>query len=255
MFIDSHAHLESREYDADRDAVIERALAAGVTSWINISDGLESFERSRALAEKYPQTALCLGIHPHSAGETTAEQFGALAEQARRAKVVALGETGLDYYYDFAPREKQKELFERFLALSKETGLPLVIHHRQAEEDFLQIVDQFFPSGLRGVMHCFTGSWAFAEQCMARGLFISISGIVTFKNAQALREVTRQLPLDRLLIETDAPFIAPEPYRGKRNEPAYMVKTAEKIAEVRNTSVEEIAEATVQNTRKLFKLP
>lgn len=254
MLIDSHAHLDSKEYDADREAVIARALAAGVARWLNISDGLDSFERSCALAEKYPQAYVSLGIHPHSAAEADEKMFAELAAQVRRPKVVALGETGLDYYYDNAPREKQRELFERFLKLAQETGLPLVIHEREAEADFLRLIDKFFPKGARGVMHCFTGAWPFAQECLKRGFYISFSGIVTFKNAAALQDVAKQIPLDSLMVETDAPFLTPEPFRGKRNEPAFVVRTAEKIAELRGMPLEEIARHTTANAQKLFNL-
>lgn len=254
MLIDTHAHLETPEYDADRDEVIARALAAGVGAWINISNGLESFERSCALVAQYPQAYLAIGIHPHDVAKASIEEFEKLAAEARRSRVVALGETGLDYYYTHSPREQQQEWFERFLKLARETGLPLSIHQRSAEADFLTSVDRHFPSGAHGVMHCFTGHWEFAQACLDRGFYLSISGIVTFKNAGALREVAAKIPADRLLVETDAPFLAPEPHRGKRNEPAFIVKTAEKIAELRGASLEEIATQSTANAKRLFKL-
>ncbi len=254
MWIDTHAHIEGEEFDADREAVAARAFEAGVKSWINISNGLDSLKKSFDLAEKHPSVYVSVGLHPHEANEATPEILEKLAQSIDHPKVVAIGETGLDYYYENSPKKAQQELLNFFLKLAKTSGLPLSIHMRAAEEDFLASVSKIFPGEIKGVLHCFTSTWDFAQACLKRGFYISFSGIVTFKKATAVQEVAQKVPLERLLIETDAPFLAPEPFRGKRNEPAFVVKTAEYIANLRGMALKELAHATTENAKKLFGL-
>lgn len=254
MFIDTHAHIEGSEFDSDREEVIQRTFEAGVQGWINISNGIESFKRSCEIASKHPEVSISVGVHPHDAASVSQEELELLAKEVGHPKVVAVGETGLDYYYKNAPVAKQKELFDFFLNCAKDSGLPLSIHMREAEEDFLAFFDRVFPQGGKGVMHCFTSHWEFAKECLERGFYISFSGIVTFKKAEQIQEVAQKVPLEKMLIETDAPFLTPEPFRGKRNEPAFVVKTAEKIASLRGISVEELAEQTTRNAKALFNL-
>lgn len=250
--IDTHAHIEGEEFDSDREEVVRRALDAGVSGWINISNGLDSFRRSCELAEKHDGIYVSLGIHPHEAAETDRAEWNELAKKIDHPKVVAVGETGLDYFYENSPKDRQKDLFRFFLNLSKESGLPLSIHIRDAEADLLDCVDRVFPNEVKGVIHCFSSTPEFARDCLKRGFYISFSGIVTFKKAEPVREAAREVPLDKLLVETDAPYLAPEPLRGKRNEPAYVVKTAEKIAELKGISLEELARKSTENAKKLF---
>ena len=254
MWIDTHAHIEGAEFDSDREAVATRAFEAGVQSWINISNGLDSLKKSFELAEKYPSVSVSVGLHPHEANEATPEILEKLAQSIHHPKVVALGETGLDYYYENSPKKAQQELLHFFLKLAKKSGLPLSIHMRDAEEDFLAAVNEIFPDQVKGVIHCFTSNWGFAQACLKKGFYISFSGIVTFKKAKEVQEVAQKVPLEKLLVETDAPFLAPEPFRGKRNEPAYLVKTAEFIAGLRAIELKELAQATTENAKKLFGL-
>lgn len=254
MLIDTHAHVEGKEFDQDRDEVLARALEAGVSGWINISNGIVSLKKTLDLASKYDEIYASVGLHPHDAAEAKKEELDQLVEQVNHPKVVAIGETGLDYYYENSPKEAQQELLLFFLKLAKETDLPLSIHMRDAEDDFLKCLDQVFPDQAKGVIHCFTSTSEFAQECLKRGFYISFSGIVTFKKSVALQEVAKEVPLEKLLVETDAPFLTPEPFRGKRNEPSYVVKTAEKIAALRGITLEELATQTTQNAKTLFAL-
>jgi len=252
MLIDTHAHIEGKEFDKDREEVVERALQAGVRGWINISTGTESFKKSCDLALKYPDIYVSLGVHPHDAANVKQDELDALATQVNHEKVVAIGETGLDYYYTNSPPEDQKSLFEFFLKLAQKSNLPLTIHVRDAEKELIECVDRVFPNGVKGVIHCFSSNWDFAQQFLQRGFYISFSGIVTFKKAESVQEAAKLVPLDKLLVETDAPYLAPDPYRGKRNEPAFVVKIAEKIAQLKGISLEEVAQQTTRNAQALF---
>lgn len=262
-FIDSHCHLDMlpewveglppEEHDRNIDEAVARAQEAGVRWILNPGVTWAEFPRVKALTERYPNVFIAAGIHPHDAETWTDGSMERLREMARHPRVVAIGECGLDYYYDNAPREAQQRAFREQIRIAKELGLPLIIHTRDAEADTMRILEE--EAATHGVFHCFTGSKELALAGIRQGLSISFSGVVTFKKSEALREVALEVPLDRFLIETDAPYLAPPPYRGKRNEPAYVVKIAETLAEVKGMSVAEIAEHATRNTIQLFKLP
>ena len=258
MYIDSHAHIEGTEFDADREAVIQRALDAGVERIVCVGDGevaANSHAAAFRIAEEYPFIYTTVGVHPHEARLLDDELYPKLQDLSQHPKVIAWGEIGLDYHYDNSPREVQREAFRKQLRMAREAGLPVSIHTREAEADTLAIIDEEWKdSGLGGVIHCFTGTRAFAEAAVDLGFLISFSGVITFKKAEDLRETARRLPIEKLLIETDSPFLAPVPYRGRRNEPAYVVETARAIAELRVITVEAIGRATSENFTRLFKL-
>jgi TatD DNase family protein len=259
MFVDSHAHLEGKEFDVDREAVIQRALDAGVETIVCVGDGevaADSHATAFRIAEAYPFIYTTVGVHPHEARLFDDELCARLADLAQHPKVIAWGEIGLDYHYDNSPREVQRDAFRKQLRMARERRLPISIHTREAEADTLAILDEEWKdSGLGGVIHCFTGTRGFAEAALERDFLISFSGVLTFKNAEDLRETARVLPIDKILIETDAPFLAPVPYRGRRNEPAYVVETARSIAELRGTRSDEIGCKTSENFTRLFKVP
>jgi TatD DNase family protein len=249
-YIDTHCHLEMSQFDKDRDEVIARAREAGLETVITIGSDLESNPEALRLSEAHEMVYCSVGIHPHDAKEVTGETFEKLMQWASQKKVVAIGETGLDYHYMHSPVEAQQEVFRKHLDLAVELGLPAVIHSREARADTLRILKE---SGItRGVMHCFSGDTEMAEAAMAMGLYISFAGPVTFKNARKLKEVAKAIPDERLLIETDAPYLSPEPMRGKRNEPAYIVHTAREIAALRGVTPEDVARLTTLNARRLF---
>ena len=259
LYIDSHAHIEGREFDADREAVIRRALDAGVEIIVCVGDGeiaADSHAAAFRLADQYPFIYTTVGVHPHEARLLDGEMYAKLADLSQHPKVIAWGEIGLDYHYDNSPREVQRDAFKKQLQMARERRLPVVIHPREAEADTLALLDrEWKDSGLGGVVHCFTGTRAFAEAAIERGFLISFSGVVTFKKAEDLRDTARNLPLDRILIETDSPFLAPIPHRGKRNEPGYVVETARTIADLRGVPVDEFARETSTNFVRLFGLP
>jgi TatD DNase family protein len=251
--IDTHCHLEMPQFGDNVDEVIKRAAEAGVKTMITIGSDLESSRQAIALSEKHASIYCTVGIHPHDAKDLTPENLKQLEKLTAHAKVVAAGETGLDYHYDHSPRKVQREAFARQLSLAVEKNMPAVVHSREAHEDTLRILRE---SGIKkGVMHCFSGSMEMAEAAMGMGLYISIAGPVTFKKASKLKEVARSVPDDYLLIETDAPYLAPSPMRGKRNEPAYIVHTAEEIAKLRDLTPEDVARITTLNAQRLFGLP
>lgn len=257
MLIDSHCHLDMSVFDEDRAATIERARDAGVELMVEIAGSdiaSGSLDRGMHLAEEYPFIYAAVGVHPHEASLYDEALEARLVDLSRHAKVVAWGEIGLDYHYDFSPRERQREVFRRQVELAREVGLPLSIHTRQAEDDTVEILSEARDSDvdLRGVMHCFTGTKELARAAIDLGFLISFSGVVTFKNAEELREIAKELPADRILVETDSPYLAPVPYRGKRNEPGNIVATARFLAELRGLSVEEFARITGDNFRRLF---
>jgi TatD DNase family protein len=256
-FADSHCHLTDPQFDNDREAVITRARSAGVARFLVIgaNGDFSHNERAIALARQHPDVFAVVGVHPHDAKTITPETYARLRALAREPKVVGLGETGLDFYYDNSPREDQQAHFRAFIRLARELGLPLSMHVRDAYPEAVHILQTEGEGQVRGVMHCFTGTAEDARALLDLGLFISFSGIVTFKNAHALRDVIRVVPLERLLIETDCPLLAPAPYRGKRNEPAYVVRVAETIAAVTGRPLSAIAEATTRNAERLFRLP
>ncbi|MEK6287314.1 MAG: TatD family hydrolase [Acidobacteriota bacterium] len=258
MYIDSHTHIEGSEFDADREAVIQRAIDAGVEIIVCVGDGevaADSHAAAFRIAEEYPFIYTTVGVHPHEARLLDDNLYSKLMDLSQHPKVIAWGEIGLDYHYDNSPREVQREAFRRQLRMARERHLPISIHTREAEADTLAIFDEEWKdSGLGGVIHCFTGTRAFAEAAVELGFSISFSGVITFKKAEDLRDTARSLPMDKMLIETDAPFLAPVPYRGRRNEPAYVVETARAIAELRGAEPEEIGRATTENFKRLFKL-
>jgi TatD DNase family protein len=256
LYIDSHAHIEMSDFDADRDAVIQRALDAGVEIIVCVGDGevaADSHAAAFRIAEQYPFIYTTVGVHPHEARLLDDKLYAQLKVLSQYPKVIAWGEIGLDYHYDNSPRDVQREAFRKQLRMAGERGLPISIHTRQAETDTLAILDEEWKGcGLGGVIHCFTGTRSFAEAVVERGFYISFSGVVTFKKAEELRETARAIPIDRMLIETDSPFLAPVPYRGRRNEPAYVVETVRAIAEIRGIDTEELGLITSQNFKRLF---
>ncbi len=256
-FVDSHAHIGGEEYDADRDEVIERARVAGVHTILNIGSGEPAsgvFERAIEVATRYENVYAAIGVHPHDAqffDESVARQIEQLIRSSSR--VVALGEIGLDYHYDHSPRDVQREVFAKQLRLARELELPVIIHSRAADAETVEILrEEFGGNNQGGVMHCFGGSLQMAEEAMALGLMISFAGNVTFKNAENFREVAQSVPLDRLLIETDCPYLSPVPFRGRRNEPARVVEVAHCLAQLKNISTEEIGYSTSGNFARLF---
>jgi TatD DNase family protein len=252
--IDSHCHLDSEQFNGDREAVIERALAAGVETMVAIGsgDGPPDLEAGIRLADRYPFIYATVGVHPHDAANATAESYRHLSELTMHTKVIAIGEIGLDYHYDHSPRDVQKEVFIEQMRIASDARKPIVIHTRSAWEDTISLLrEHWAPSGLGGIIHCFSEGPREAEQALAIGFHISFAGIVTFPKATAIQEAARITPADRLLIETDAPFLAPVPKRGKRNEPAYVVETARKLAELRGVTADEIAAVTADNWRRL----
>jgi TatD DNase family protein len=255
--IDSHCHLDQDAFDTDRAAVIARARDAGVERLITIGAGgpLASNRAAVALADADPHVFAAVAVHPHDAAEITTTTYEELRTLWAHPKVVAVGETGLDYYYRHSPPETQRTHLRRFVREAQRAGLPLVIHCRDAFADLLPILREEDAAATGGVIHCFSGTAAEADACLALGFCLSFSGIVTFKNAAELRDVARTTPPDRLLIETDAPFLAPAPHRGKRNEPALVRQVAEELARVRDCDLAEIASLTVRNTERLFRLP
>ena len=253
MFIDSHCHLNYQGLVEDQAGVLERARAAGVEAMVNISTRASEWDSVIATAEREPDVMASVGIHPHEADLHPDMQTGTLVAKAAHPKVVGIGETGLDYYYDHSDRERQRQCFRAHIAAARETQLPLIVHTRDAEDDTYAILDEEMGKGaFPALIHCFTGSRGFAGKVLALGLYVSISGIVTFKKATELQETARALPLDRLLIETDSPFLAPVPHRGKTCEPAFVADTARFLAALRGESVEALGEATSANFRRLF---
>jgi TatD DNase family protein len=258
VYIDSHAHIEMEEFDGDREEVIARAIDAGIEVIVNVGNGDLSRDSHRAafrVAEEHPFIYTTVGVHPHEARLLDDKLYARLSELSNHPKVIAWGEIGLDYHYDNSPRDEQRAAFRRQLQLARQRKLPAVIHTREAEADTLALLDQEWKdSGLPGIIHCFTGTRAFAEQAVKLGFYISFSGVVTFKKSEDLRDTATHLPLEKILIETDSPFLAPMPYRGRRNEPAFVVETARCIAGLRNVTTEEIGRITSDNFKRLFRL-
>jgi len=252
--VDTHCHLDMTDYDADLPAVLDRARAAGVGTLITIGIDLASSRRAVALAGAHEQVYATVGIHPHHVGEAGAGEIEALRELARTPRVVAVGEIGLDYVRGRVAPEVQQQWLERQVALAKELELPIVIHDREAHADVMAILTRQAPFAAGGVMHCFSGDIKLAEAARALGFVISVPGVVTFNKADILHEVVRQTPLADLLLETDAPYLAPDPYRGKRNEPAFVAYTAQKVAELKGIGVDEVAQVTTANGRRLFRV-
>ena len=253
MLVDSHCHLDYLERDGDLDETVARARRAGVGAMITICTKLSEFEQVRAIAERYDDVTCSVGVHPHEAeneGQKDARRLVALAEHA---KVVGIGETGLDYYYDHAPRARQRDSFRAHLRAARDSGLPVIVHSRDADDDTVALLREAREEGpFTGVIHCFTAGPGLAQAALELGLYISVAGIVTFKKADDLRRTLEQVPLERLLVETDSPYLAPVPKRGKRNEPAYVVHTAAALAELKGVSSEELIRVTGDNFFRLF---
>ncbi|NIJ39748.1 TatD DNase family protein [Parvibaculum indicum] len=254
VLVDSHCHLDFPDFAEEVDEIVNRAHEAGVGLMVTISTKISEFERVRAVAERFPHVYCTVGIHPHEAEDEPEISAARLIELAQHPKVVGIGETGLDFFYEHSPREAQETAFRAHIAASRETGLPLIVHTRDADEDTARIlVEEMEKGAFPGLLHCFSSSRQLAEKAVELGFYISLSGILTFKKAEELRETAEALPLERLLVETDAPYLAPVPKRGKRNEPSFVVHTAAKLAEVKGVSAAELAEATTENFLKLFK--
>ena len=253
VLIDSHCHLDFPDFGPEVEEVVARAHGAGVGLMLTISTKVSEFDRVRAVAERFPHVYCTVGIHPHEAASEPETDTATLVEMAKHPKVVGIGETGLDYFYEHSPREAQQRNFRAHIAAARETGLPLVVHTRDADEDTAHIlVEEMGKGAYPGLLHCFSSGRQLAEKALEIGFYISLSGILTFKNAVELRETAARVPLDRLLVETDAPYLAPVPKRGKRNEPSFVVHTAEKLAEVKGVSAAALADATTANFLRLF---
>lgn len=259
MFVDSHAHIDGPEYEADREEVIQRAREAGVRAILNVGTGdphSGALKRAIELAEKHDDVYAAIGTHPHDARlfDDRAEELIQRLIQSS-ARVIAWGEIGLDYHYDNSPRDGQRIVFKRQLALARDAALPVIIHTREAEEDTIEILrSEWNAPGLRGIMHCFSGSLALAKAALELGFLISFAGVITFKKADDLREVAAQVPPDRLLIETDCPYLSPVPFRGRRNEPAHVVEVARTLAGLHGQTIEEIGAITTANFAELFQI-
>lgn len=255
--VDSHCHLDDAQFDADRGAVLERARAAGVEMILAVGagSGPPDLEAGVRLAETHPGLYATVGVHPHDAAKAAPATFARLRQLLQHPHVIALGEIGLDYHYNFSPPEVQRDVFRQQLEIALQAAKPVVIHTREAWEDTLHLLGEHAPAGrAAGIMHCFSGGPEEAAQSLALGFYISFAGVVTFPKAARLQAAARMAPSDRLLVETDAPYLAPVPYRGRRNEPAYVVETARQLAVLRQTTLEEIAAATTANFRTLFGL-
>ncbi len=255
MLIDTHAHLDMPEFDGDRNEVVKRAQDGGVDYIITVGIDLESCKSAMQLAEEFEFVYAIVGIHPHNAKDVDATSYDLLRACARHDKVRALGEMGLDFFRNHSPREVQLTRFREQVALAREVHLPVVIHDRDAHRETLAILKEEKAVDVGGVIHCFSGDYAMASVCMDMGFYISIPGTVTFNKAQTLQEVVRRIPLERVLIETDCPFLAPAPFRGKRNEPAYVQYVARAIGEIKKVGFETVAAVTSANARSLFSIP
>ena len=254
MLFDSHAHLTDNRFDSDRKDVIEKAIQAGISGIINPGACMKSSEASVELSKEYDLIYAAVGIHPHDAKEAKEADYDKLrCWLQNEPKVIAVGEIGLDYYYDFSPKDVQREVFIRQLQLAKETGLPVIIHNRDSHGDMMEILRRE-ARGVKGVLHCYSGSVEMARELLQMGFYLSFAGPLTYKNAAKLPDVVKEVPLERILIETDCPYLTPQPYRGKRNEPSYVRFVAEKIAELKGKSWQEVAETTKENTLLLFNI-
>jgi len=250
--VDSHVHLDDKQFDADREGAIERALAAGVDRMMAIGtgNGPADLDVAVRMADRYPFMYATIGVHPHDASKATDETWTHMRSLAAHPKVLAVGEIGLDYHYDFSPRDVQRAVFEQQLALAAEFGKPIVIHTREAWDDTLAILRAHWQGG--GIMHCFTGDESQARQALDLGFHLGFGGVLTFPKAEAVRRAARIAPDDRILVETDCPYLAPVPHRGKRNEPAFVVETARRLAEVRGVTMDAVAESTTRNFEQLL---
>ncbi|MFT3730808.1 MAG: TatD family hydrolase [Hyphomicrobium sp.] len=253
MLVDHHCHLDFPDFAPELDDVVKRARAAGVGTLVTISTRMRKFDQVKAIAERFDDVYCSVGTHPHNAHEELDIPLERIVELSRHPKVVAIGEAGLDYHYQHSTPAAQAEGFRRHIAAARETGLPLEIHTRDADDDTIAILeDEYAKGAFPAVLHCFTGGRKLAMRALDLGLYVSFSGVITFKNSEGLRDIARDVPLDRMLVETDAPFLAPIPFRGKRNEPAFVVRTAAALAAAKGVSADEIAAATTENFFRLY---
>ena len=252
--VDSHAHLEMADFRKDLEEVIRRARNAGVETIFTVGTEKKDWSRALEIAESHDSIYAILGVHPHNAKEIDDHTYRALLKLCRHKKVKAFGEIGLDFFRNLSPREIQLQRFREQINLARDLGLPIVVHDRDAHRETLEILKSEKAEECGGVIHCFSGDDEMAKKCLEMGFFISIPGTITFKNADVFKEIVRRLPLESLLVETDAPYLTPVPFRGKRNEPSYVRYTAEKVAEVKKVSFEKVAEATTQNALRVFRL-
>jgi len=255
MFIDTHAHLTFPEYKLDLPEVIKKAKAARIEAIINIALDEEAIINSLKISEEYPDYIYnAIGLHPQDASEWNDNTYQTLSNYAQQYKIVAIGETGLDYHYKLSPIETQKDVFRMLLRLAQELDLPAIIHSREASSDTLNILREENQGNLKAVLHCFSGDMEFANAALEMGLLISFTGNITFPKADKIRQAAKTIPLDKIMLETDCPFLSPQAFRGKRNEPAYVIQVAEKIAEIKSFATEEVARVTTQNARELFNI-
>ncbi|UOY91408.1 TatD family hydrolase [Ectobacillus sp. JY-23] len=254
MLFDTHAHLNAEQFEEDLQQVIERTKEAGVSRIVVVGFDEVTIHKAMELVERYDFIYAAVGWHPVDAIDMTDEHLQWLEELAAHPKVVAIGETGLDYYWDKSPKEVQQEVFKKQIRLAKKVGLPIVIHNREATQDIVDILKSEGASEVGGIMHCFSGSAETAKRCIEMNFLISLGGPVTFKNAKKPKEVAAQIPLEKLLIETDCPYLAPHPHRGKRNEPAYVSLVAQEIADIKGLSYEEVARVTTENAKRIFDI-
>jgi TatD DNase family protein len=254
MLIDSHSHLEMPDFKMDLEEVIQRAKESGVEYIFTVGTEREDWVRALEIAHLHPSVYAILGVHPHNVKEIDEETYSTLRKLCRDEKVRAYGEIGLDFYRNLSPRAIQLKRFREQILLAKELGLPIVIHDREAHRETLEILRSEKADECKGVIHCFSGDYQMAKDCIEMGFYISVPGTITYKKADGFQEIVKRLPLESLLIETDAPFLAPVPFRGKRNEPSYVRFTAQKIAEIKNVSFEKVAEVTTENALRVYKL-
>lgn len=253
MIIDTHCHLDSPEFDSDREVVLSRASAAGVTRIINVGATIKGSQATVQLAARYPQVFGVVGVHPHDADTEGKDASAAIKAMLGEPRIVGIGEIGLDYYKNYSDPERQKELFHALLGLAKESGLPVVLHTRSAEKDTLLIAREFLP--LHAVVHCFSGDADFLNSCLELGWHISFTANITYKKSLGLREIVKAVPLERIMVETDCPYLSPEGLRGKRNEPAAVVEVCREIARIKGLPFENVCEVTTQNAERFFRLP
>lgn len=254
MLIDSHAHLEMPEFKKDLQEVIHRAKHSGVEFIFTVGTERRDWGKTLEISHRYPFIYAILGVHPHHAKEIDSETYPLLKNLCKNEKVKALGEIGLDFFRNLSPREVQIRGFREQIGVARELGLPIVVHDREAHQETLEILKTERAETCGGIIHCFSGDYEMARKCIEMGFYISIPGSVTFKNAERFREIVKKIPLDVLLIETDAPFLSPEPFRGKRNEPSFIQYTAQKIAEIQRISFDKVAEATTENALKVYRI-
>jgi TatD DNase family protein len=256
MLIDSHAHIQGKEYAGETEAVIARARAAGVETIIAVGGAgdMSSNTEAVALAQSFANVYATVGMHPHDAKDVGADELKTLSELASHPKVVAVGETGLDYFYNHSPHDVQQRVFAQFIHMARATKLPIIVHERDAAVPAAELLREEGGGKLRGVIHCFTGNYEAACAYLDLGFYLSFTGIITFKNAEALREVVRKVPLEKMFVETDSPYLTPVPHRGKRNEPAFVRFVAETIAKVKGVELAEVARVTSENVKKLFRI-